>query len=261
MPQSEATDLAIGVSIVIPCHNEAEGLQQLETELGPVLRALGATTSVELVLVDDGSRDQTWEHMQRLARGDLADHVPIVLARHDVNRGLGSALRTGFAAARGNVVVTTDSDATYRFSEIPHLLQQLTPEIDVVTASPYHPLGGVDGVPAYRLVLSRGSSLVYRVLAGGNVHTYTALFRAYRREVVERVPFEADGFLAVAEILVNAIGAGFRIAEYPTVLHARVAGVSKARILRTIRAHLRFQLSLVRRRRASGLRKVVRRAA
>jgi dolichol-phosphate mannosyltransferase len=256
MSQSGAADSAIDVSIIIPCHNEAEGLKQLGTELGPVLRALGAAIRVELVLVDDGSRDQTWEHMQRLARGGLADDVPIVLARHDVNRGLGAALRTGFAVAHGEVLVTTDSDATYRFSEIPHLLERLTPEIDVVTASPYHPLGGVDGVPPYRLVLSRGSSLVYRALAGGDVHTYTALFRAYRREVVRTVPFEADGFLAVAEVLVNAIRAGFRVAEYPTVLHSRVSGVSKARILRTIRAHLRFQLSLLRPRSGVGGRTV-----
>src|SRR5205809_175854 len=84
-------------------------------------------------------------------------------------------------------------------------VELLRPGIDIVTASPYHPDGGVDGVAAYRLVLSRGSSLIYRLLVGSDLHTYTALFRAYRRDVVRSVEFRADGFLAVAEILVNAI--------------------------------------------------------
>jgi dolichol-phosphate mannosyltransferase len=67
------------------------------------------------------------------------------------------------------------------------------------------------------------------------------LLRAYRRRVVDNVPFESDGFLAGTEILVNGILMGYRAAEYPTVLHSRAFGVSKAKIARTIRAHLGFQ--------------------
>jgi dolichol-phosphate mannosyltransferase len=80
------------------------------------------------------------------------------------------------------------------------------------------------------------------------VYTYTALFRAYRTEVVRAVGFESNGFLAVAEILVNARLRGYRVAEYPTTLHARVTGTSKAKLLRTIGAHLRFLGTVVRRR-------------
>jgi dolichol-phosphate mannosyltransferase len=244
MPGSERPD-NIDVSIVIPCHNEALGLQNLEEQLGPVLDTLRATANVELVLVDDGSSDETWERMQALAENSRLNAGPVVLKRHVFNRGLGAAMRTGFAAASGRVIVTTDSDATYRFGEIPLLLERLSPGIDVVTASPYHPAGGVDGVPAYRLVLSRGSSAIYRLLVGGHLHTYTALFRAYRCDVIRSVSFSADGFLAVAELLVNAIRAGYRVAEHPTTLHSRVAGVSKAKLARTVAAHLRFQFSVL----------------
>jgi dolichol-phosphate mannosyltransferase len=235
----------IDISIVIPCHNEAAGLANLEVQLGPVLDTLRATAMVELVLVDDGSSDATWERMQALAKHSRLTAGPVVLQKHVFNRGLGAALRTGFAAAAGRVIVTTDSDATYRFNEIPLLLERLSPGIDVVTASPYHPDGDVDGVPPYRLVLSRGSSAIYRLLVGGQLHTYTALFRAYRREVIQTVTFRSDGFLAVAELLVNAIRSGYRVAEYPTTLHSRVAGVSKAKLARTIAAHLRFQASVL----------------
>ncbi len=245
MTSRTVSQAAVDLSIVIPCHNEEDGLEQLEQQLGPVLRDLASRLRVELVLVDDGSSDRTWELMQALPSGPLLPGGLISLQRHEVNKGLGAALRTGFAAATGQVVVTTDSDATYRFTEIPALLARLVPGVDVVTASPYHPDGGVDGVPGYRLVLSRGSSLIYRLLVGGHLHTYTALFRAYRRDVIRSVRFEANGFLAVAEVLVNAMLAGYRVVEYPTVLHSRVAGASKAKLARTIAAHLRFQFAVL----------------
>jgi dolichol-phosphate mannosyltransferase len=261
MLQHHPAQQPVDFSFVIPCHNEEAGLAQLGQQLGPVLGLLSATARVELVLVDDGSSDGTWERMRELAAGPLLQGVRVRLERHEINRGLGAALRTGFAAASGHVVVTTDSDATYRFSEIPALLARLVPGVDVVTASPYHPDGGVDGVPGYRLVLSRGSSLIYRLLVGGHLHTYTALFRAYRQDVIRSVNFEADGFLAVAEVLVNAMLSGYRVAEYPTVLHSRIAGASKAKLARTIVAHLRFQFAVLRQRLSLGSRKVSRTSA
>jgi dolichol-phosphate mannosyltransferase len=72
------------------------------------------------------------------------------------------------------------------------------------------------------------------------------------------VNFKADGFLAVAEVLVNAIRSGYRVAEYPTVLHSRVAGASKAKLARTIVAHVRFQLSVLRQRMTLSSQKVSR---
>jgi dolichol-phosphate mannosyltransferase len=120
-------------------------------------------------------------------------------------------------------------------------LSFLTPEVDIVTASPYHPEGGVVGVPAYRLFLSRGSSFVYRILVNWHVYTYTCLFRAYRSKVIKNIHFESDGFLAGTEILVNAMLKGYRVAEFPAVLHRRMYGVSKAKIAQTILSHLRFQ--------------------
>jgi dolichol-phosphate mannosyltransferase len=103
-------------------------------------------------------------------------------------------------------------------------------------------------VPRYRIILSRGSSLIYQILVDRHVATYTALFRAYRREATWRVPFQSDGFLAGTELMVNAMLAGYHVAEYPAVLHARQAGASKAKILRIIRAHLQFQWGVLLRR-------------
>jgi dolichol-phosphate mannosyltransferase len=238
----------LDLSIVIPCYDEESSLGQMASDLQPVLAALAGRGSVELVLVDDGSSDATWARLSDLSAAHAFSPATVTLLRHERNKGLGAALRTGLRGARGRILVTTDSDSTYRFTEIPSLLERLTPGVDLVTASPYHPDGAVAGVPGYRLVLSRGSSLIYRLLVNRHVYTYTALFRAYRAEVVRTIPFASDGYLAVAELLVNAMLWGFRVAEYPTTLHVRTRGVSKTKLLRTIVAHVRFQLAVLRRR-------------
>jgi dolichol-phosphate mannosyltransferase len=233
------------LSIVVPCYNEVDNIDKLRGEFFPVLAELARQSSIEVVFVDDGSTDGTWDALVRNFEADGPGGVQVRVERHVENRGLGAAIRTGFAAAQGEVVVTTDSDGTYRFEEIPHMLALLTDQVDMVTASPYHPAGGVAGVPGYRLILSQGSSLLYRILVNWRVHTYTALFRVYRREVIDQAVSSADGFLAGTEILVKALLLEYRVAEYPATLYSRVHGVSKAKIIRTIRAHLGFQWKIV----------------
>lgn len=232
------------LSIVVPCYNEVDNVLKLQAEFLPVVADLARTRSVQVVFVDDGSSDGTGQAL-REAFGNTDTGILFQFERHEVNRGLGAALRTGLAASCGTVVVTADSDGTYPYAEILALLACLGPDVDILTASPYHPAGGVAGVPRYRLVLSQGASLIYRILLDRHLHTYTCLFRAYRRSVIESISFESNGFLAGTELLVKAMLTGYRVAEYPTVLHARKFGVSKAKLLRTIRAHLRFQVRIL----------------
>jgi len=230
------------LSIVIPCFNEAANVCRLEEELLPVVRAEASVRSVEVVFVDDGSTDVTAQALvDTFGNRSEPPQLAFVVERHRTNRGLGAALRSGFAAAQGQVVVTTDSDGTYEFSQIPALLACLGPDVDVVTASPHHPAGRVDGVTAKRVLLSRGASAIYRLLVDRQLHTYTALFRAFRRRVIEEVVLESDGYLAVTELLVKARLMGFRIAEHPAVLRTRVAGESKLQTARVALAHLGFQ--------------------
>jgi dolichol-phosphate mannosyltransferase len=229
------------LSIIIPCYNEIENIPKLKREFFPVAGELARSRAVEVILVDDGSTDGTWPALREAFGHDHPQGVAVRFERHPVNLGLGAAVRTGFSAARGEVIVTTDSDGTYKFTEIPRLLACLKPDVDIVTASPYHPDGGVAGVPAYRLLLSRGSSTMYRVLVDRHLHTYTALFRAYRRPVIEHVSFKDNGYLSGTELLVNGMLLGYRVAEYPVVLRVRAFGASKAKLACTVLAHLRFQ--------------------
>jgi dolichol-phosphate mannosyltransferase len=232
------------LSIVIPCYNEVENVPKLKQELLPVLHELMRERSIELVFVDDGSTDGTLQALKDALEGETPE-IARKYEAHPTNYGLGRAIRTGFAAASGEIIVTTDSDGTYKFSSLPSLLDCLSDGVDIVTASPYHPQGGVVGVPRYRLVLSQGSSLIYRLLVDRHIHTYTCLYRAYRREVIDSIQFASDGFLGGTELMVKAMLFGFRVAEFPAVLYRRTFGASKAKIARTIRAHLGFQWTVL----------------
>jgi dolichol-phosphate mannosyltransferase len=227
------------VSIVVPFYNEEEGIPALQEKLSQLTMRLASRYELECVLVDDGSTDQGGS----VARRCFAGMPNAVMAKHDYNRGLGAAMRTGFNLASGDIVCSIDSDCTYDPLQIPRLLDTLeTRGADIATASPYHPRGGVDNVIGWRLFLSRGASWMYRLVCSSKLYTYTSMMRAYRRSVIENVPFHADGFAGVTEILLRASHQGYRIAEVPMVLHSRVAGVSKMKVMRSMVMHLRLML-------------------
>ena len=232
------------ISVIIPCYNEIENVKRIKNDFMPVIFDLAEKKSIEIIFVDDGCTDGTIKSLQEELGKITKENIWIKYIDNLGNWGLGKALRNGFSASTGNIVVTTDIDGTYEFKQIKDLLLCFSSDIDLVTASPYHPKGNVVGVPRYRLILSRGSSLIYRILVSSHIHTYTSLFRAYRRDVIEDVDFVSNGFMAGTELLVKCILKGYRVAEYPAVLNKRIYGVSKAKIVHTIFAHLRFQFSI-----------------
>ncbi|MCA8942942.1 MAG: glycosyltransferase family 2 protein [Planctomycetes bacterium] len=228
------------LSIVVPVYQESAGIPALER----ALRAFEADESrvrrLQVVLVDDGSTDGSGE----LLRQSFGGWPNATVVAHAHNLGLGAALETGAAVADGDYVAWFDSDLTYP----PELLGRLAAELDlgadVALASCYHPDGGVDGVPAWRLALSRAASAVYSRLTGGVLHTYTSMVRAYRRETLDACSSTREGFLAVTEVLLRALRAGKRCVEVPAVLARRRAGQSKMRIVGVALGHLGLVASL-----------------
>jgi glycosyltransferase involved in cell wall biosynthesis len=164
---------------------------------------------------------------------------------------VGAAIRTGVEAARYSIVASIDADCTYDPHELQRMVPLLEPQVAMVTASPYHPQGGVKNVPHWRLFLSRGLSQLYRPLVNNRIHTVTSCCRVYRRDVVLSVPTQFDDYRGIAEWLIRIDHAGGRIVEHPTVLEARVLGTSKMNVVRCIVGHVGL-LSLLIRRRLSG---------
>jgi glycosyltransferase involved in cell wall biosynthesis len=232
---------AVPVTLVVPCYNEERALPYLANTLDSVARELAPRYALAVVLVDDASTDATPEVLRRHFGG----RAECTIVRHEGNRGVAQAILTGARAARTEVVASIDCDCTYDPHELGRLLPLLGDGVDVVTGSPYHPLGRVRNVPRWRLALSRSASAIYRVVLRQRLHTYTSCFRAYRRSALLGLEIRHSGFLGVAEMLARLDLAGRTVVECPTTLHVRVLGRSKMRVARTVLGHLRLLTELV----------------
>jgi len=225
------------VSVVAPLYNEKDGLPMLAATMSELAVRLGSNYALECVLVDDGSKDGTSDEAQKC----FAGFPSVVYVKHERNLGPGAALRNGFARSTGELVCTIDSDCTFDPLRIPEMLDLMEhQQVDIVVASPYHPQGGVENVKPWRLLLSKGASAIYRAVCSCKLYTYTSFMRVYRREVIETVPFKSNGFPAVTEMLLRAAQRGYKVAELPMILKSRLIGVSKMKVAKTIRIHLRL---------------------
>ena len=224
------------VSIVVPCFNEEESVPSLVERLRLLVES---RPDWEVLFVNDGSKDQT---------GALLDQAALEfdwarVCHHPTNLGLGAGVRTGFLHTYSPYVCTIDSDGSYPPETLPRFIELLRAGADIVTASPWHPdntqaVGGL-----HRLILSRGVSWCYRLVTRAKLYTFTALFRGYRREVVDQVRFESNGFPAVTELLIRAIAQGYQVAEVPMPLLPRERGESKMSLGKAIRGHIRLLAS------------------
>ena len=234
MSASEPAAGDIHLSVVIPCYNESENVihtaQQIEEAFA------GQAWAYEIIFVNDGSKDDTPQVIQRLAAADPC----IVYAGYTANTGRGKALRAGFAAARGKLVASTDADLSYGPDQILNLLRALQehPEADFAIGSPYMPGGSTEGVPPMRLLISRLGNSVLRYMMSVKFHTFTGIFRCYRREAMRQLVLESDGKEIHLEILSKADALGLHGIEVPAVLRARKRGKSKFRFGKTAVKHI-----------------------
>ncbi|TAM62513.1 glycosyltransferase family 2 protein [bacterium] len=203
------------VSLVIPAYNEGA---TLASNLESILRCTEAYRGryrFELIVVDDGSTDGTYDAAEETARR----HAAITLLRHDGNRGLGAALRTGFARARGRYVVTLDADLSYAPAEAIRLVETLVDErADIALASVYMPGGSVVNVPWIRRLLSREANRFLSLAVNARLRTLTCMVRAYRAAVLPALGPTSDGMEANPEMLFAALRCGAKVVEVPARL-------------------------------------------
>ena len=229
------------VSMVIPCFNEEEGLAYLRNAIADLVSGFGRRHPLDFVLVDDGSTDGTWREMRRLFGNDAR----VALVQHERNRGIGAAVLTGTRAAKSEIVAVMDSDCSYDPARLEDMLALLAPDVALVTASPYHAQGGVEGVPGWRLFLSRGASRLYGALLTNKLATYTSCFRVFRKRPVSELTLRREGYIGVVEMLARLDLQGWRIVECPVVLETRLLGKSKLKVFGTIAGHLKFMREII----------------
>ncbi|QDS99002.1 glycosyltransferase [Adhaeretor mobilis] len=229
------------VSVVVPMFNERECLDSMLELLIDLSSQLDGEYELDFLLVDDGSSDGTGE----MLRERVEQRPDFRVIHHEENRGIAAAIQTGIQNATHEIVASIDADGSYDPALIAEMTPLLVEGVDVVTASPYHPKGAVEGVAAWRIILSKAASKLYRVATGNKLFCATSCFRIYRRDaVLENTP-ENLGYVGVAELLWNVRNAGGVIIEHPATLRVRTAGQSKMKIASAARDHLRLMSRIV----------------
>ena len=226
------------LSVFFPAYNDSGTIASL------VITALRAaatlTPDYEVIVVNDGSTDGTGEILAELARV----YPRLRVVTHQVNRGYGGALRTGFATASKEIIFYTDGDAQYDPAEMVALWPKMTGEVDLVNG---YKISRAD--PLHRIVIGRIYHHTVKVLFGLSVRDVDCDFRMMRRTIFDRVHLEKNSGVICLEMMRKIEDAGFRIVEVPVHHYHRAHGKSQffnfRRIARTGVDVFKLWLSLV----------------
>ncbi len=212
------------ISLVIPVYNEKDSLALLYEEIERT--AQHANLQVEVVFVDDGSRDGSWDVIRELTQR----HTNIRAIRFRRNFGKAAALSAGFGAATGDIVLTMDADLQDDPAEIPRFLEQLGTGLDVVSGwkqTRYDPWHKVLPSRVFNALVSR--------LTGVRLHDHNCGMKAYRREVLGEIRLygELHRFIPVL-----AAAKGYRVGEIVIHHRPRRFGSSKYGVKRLVKGFL-----------------------
>jgi len=213
------------ISVVIPTKNEAKNLPHVLPRIPDMVD--------EVVLVDAHSTDGTVD-VARSLRPDI--HVVM-----QTGRGKGDALRTGFAAARGEIIVMIDADGSMAPEEIPAFVGMLLAGADYAKGSRFLHGGGTDDMEPHRYLGNMGLNLLVRLFFGGHYSDLCYGYCAFWSRVLPDLNLQGDGFEIETEINVKALKGSIRVAEVPSFEARRIYGHSNLhavrdglRVLRTI---------------------------
>lgn len=223
------------VSVVVPVYNEVESVADLCRRLHEVLPTIGR--KYEIILVDDGSRDGTWEKLCGLS--ETIPHMRMIRFRR--NFGQTAAMSAGFHAARGEIIVTLDADLQNDPADIPLLLRKMEEGADVVSG---WRKDRKDPFINRRLPSIAANALISRI-TGVRLHDYGCTLKAYRKEVMKNVNLYGEMHRFIPAL---ASWVGADVDEVVVRHHARMFGKSKYGISRMMRVILdlvtvRFLLS------------------
>ncbi len=201
------------LSIVIPIFNEQENVEKMYVELVSTLKKLGK--SYEIVFVDDGSTDLTFEKLQRLARKNRK----VRIVKFTRNFGQTAALLSGFQKARGNVIISMDADLQNDPSDIPKLLGKLNNKYDVVCgwrANRKDSFG--------KVLSSKISNWLMGILMDLNIHDSGCTLRAYKRRTINDLQIYGETHRYIPALIASR---GFKVTEIPVNHRSRFRGKTK----------------------------------
>jgi glycosyltransferase involved in cell wall biosynthesis len=202
--------------VFFPAYNDSGTIASLV--ISALKTAERLTPDFEVIVVNDGSADATAEIANELAR----TYPRVRVVHHDVNRGYGGALRSGFAAATRDLVFYTDGDAQYDPAEMEALWNALNDDVDLVNG---YKISRSD--PLHRILIGRIYHHTVKLLFGLKVRDVDCDFRLMRRNIFDRVALEKNSGVICLEMMKKIQDAGFRIAEVPVHHYHRAYGKSQ----------------------------------
>jgi glycosyltransferase involved in cell wall biosynthesis len=211
------------LSVVIPAFNEQDGIANIVNRVQAVRPALhqAGVANLELIVVDDGSKDQT--------AAIVAGCPDVKLVRHPTNKGYGAALKTGFHAASGELLAFLDADGTYPPEYFPQLCQAAIAGGDLVVGS--RRSGASSEMPFVRRLGNLIWSTLLSLIAGQKVADPASGMRVFRREVLERLYPLPDGLNFTPVMSTRAVHEGVQVVEVPIPYKERL-GRSKLNVVR-----------------------------
>ena len=207
------------ISVVIPAYNEEKTIGEVLSKTISVMESLGRP--YEIIVVDDGSTDRTLE---------VASTYKVTVLSNGRNKGKGYALRKGFQHARGDVIVTIDSDGAHDPKDIPEMLKPIFNGADVVSGSRF--LGASkDFTSSLNRLGNFLINSIIMVLTGKRITDSQTGFRAIKKEILEKLCLESIGYEIETELTVKTLKNGFIFQEKPIACKKRRYYNSKLRVL------------------------------
>ncbi len=226
----------ITLSIFFPAYNEALNIRTAVEEAVRVASDSPYISNFEVIVVNDGSSDNTLTIAHELKNEN--SHVRVV--DHGQNRGYGAALKTGIAASKMDYVFYTDSDLQFDILELQHLLVHLT-SYDVVIGyrAPRQD-------PIMRLLNAKVWNILNRTLFGLHIRDIDCAFKVFKRELIQNLSLQSQGAMISAETLIRLSRQGIKIKEVPVSHLPRIAGSATGAKPSVIIRAIREMMSLYR---------------
>jgi len=226
------------LSIIIPAYNEAENIAGTLHSVSAAAQAF--SIPYEIIVVNDGSRDQTGTIVRQ-----LESEIPhLRLVEHFPNRGYGGALKAGFSAAAMDWITFFPGDNQFEFAELPRLAE-LANQADIISGFRANRQD-----PFIRRVNAFGWNTLVRLLFGRLCRDIDCGFKLFRRSLLSKIPLDSNGAMIDTEFLAGAKARGYSIADVPITHRARTAGEPTGAnirvILKAFRDLLQFRLRLSR---------------